>query len=93
MPTWRYEFVATGQPHSDLLVLDGGQIQEPPTSDAGGVLASAIRNIKVSGPTKPNAIRLLDPIGHEVWRAKLQHRKWLGSRPLTPREGEQTRKG
>jgi hypothetical protein len=74
MRTWQYEFIATGQPHSDLLVLDGGQFQADDFSDARRVLASVIRNIKVSGPTRPNAIRLLDPLGQEAWRAKLQHR-------------------
>jgi len=75
MATWRYEFIATDQQHSDLLVLDGGQFRADGISDARRVLASVIQNIKVSGPTKPNGIRLLDPLGREAWRAKLQHRE------------------
>jgi len=75
MATWRYEFIATGQPHADLLVLDGGQFKADGMSDARRVLASVIQNIKISGPTQPNGIRLLDPLGHEAWRAKLQHRE------------------
>jgi hypothetical protein len=74
MRTWRYEFIATGQPHSDLLILDVGHFKADDISDARKVLASVIRNVKVSGPTKPNAIRLLDPRGAEVWRALLQER-------------------
>ena len=74
MRTWRYEFIATDQPHSDLMVLDGGQFQADDVSSARRVLASVIRNVAVSGPTQPNGIRLLDPLGREAWRAKLQHR-------------------
>jgi hypothetical protein len=74
MRTWRYEFIATGQPHSDLLILDVGHFKADDISDARKILASVIRNVKVSGPTKPNAIRLLDPRGAEVWRALLQER-------------------
>jgi hypothetical protein len=73
MRTWRYEILATGQPHSDLLILDGGQFKADDLSDARRVLSSIIQSIKVSGPTKPNAIRLIDPLGHEAWRAKLQN--------------------
>lgn len=73
MATWRYEFIATGQPNADMLVLDGGNFSADDITGARRVLASVIRNIKVSGPTKPNAIRLLDPLGREAWRAKLQH--------------------
>jgi hypothetical protein len=73
MTTWRYEFIATGQPYSDMLVLDGGNFRADDISAARRVLTAVIRNIKVSGPTKPNAIRLLDPLGQEAWRAKLQH--------------------
>jgi len=75
MRTWQYQFIATGQAHVDLLILDGGHFQADDISGARRVLASVIRNVKVSGPTKPNGIRLLDPLGHEVWRAKLQHRE------------------
>jgi hypothetical protein len=73
MRTWRYEFIATGQ-HADLLILDGGHFKADDLSGARRVLASVIRNIKVSGPARPDAIRLLDPLGKEVWRGKLQRR-------------------
>ena len=75
MATWRYEFIATGQKYSDLVVLDGGHFKADDISGARGVLASVMQNIKVSGPAKPNAIRLLDRLGHEVCRANLQHRE------------------
>jgi hypothetical protein len=74
MATWRYEFIATGQPYSDLMVLDGGNFKADDIAGARRVLAAVIRNIRVSGPSKPNAIRLLDPQGKEAWCAKLQHR-------------------
>jgi hypothetical protein len=72
--TWRYEFIATEQPHTAMLVLDGGSFKADDIAGARRVLASVIRNVRGSGPTKPNAIRLLDPLGQEAWRAKPQHR-------------------
>jgi hypothetical protein len=74
MPIWRYEFIATDQPHSRLVVLDGGNFRAEDISAARSVVASVIRNIKVSGPTRPTAIRLFTPRGQEVWQAPLQER-------------------
>jgi hypothetical protein len=74
MPTWQYEFIYIDQRHSPVVVLDGGYFKADGISDARSVLASVVRNVKVFGPTKPNAIRLLDPLGEEVWRALLQDR-------------------
>jgi hypothetical protein len=71
MPTWRYEFIVTDQTHSPLIVLDGGDFVVDNIHAARRVVASVMRNIKVSGPTQPTAIRLLDPKGEEVWRALL----------------------
>jgi hypothetical protein len=70
--TWRYEFIATRHPHSNCLILDGGKFKATNICDARAVLASVVRNIKVSGPTKPDAIRLIDPKGREVCRAPLE---------------------
>jgi hypothetical protein len=66
--TWRYEYLST---NSHLLILDGGKFKAIDVEDAKVVLASVVRNIKVPGPTRPNAIRLIDPTGREVWRARL----------------------
>jgi hypothetical protein len=74
MAPWRYEFIATDQPHSPLVVLDGGNFLADHIHAARSVLASVMRNVKMSGPTKPTAIRLLDPKGEEVGRALLQER-------------------
>jgi hypothetical protein len=74
MPTWRYVFIVTDRSHSPLILLDGGDFAADDIHAARSVLASIIRNIKVSGPTQPTAIRLLDLKGEEVWRASLQDR-------------------
>jgi hypothetical protein len=71
--TWRYEFIATRHPHSNCLILDGGKFKAVDICDARKVLASVVRNIKVSGPTRPDAIRLIDPKGREVCRATLEN--------------------
>ncbi len=39
--------------------------------DAKTVLAAVMKNIKNTGPTKPDAIRLIDPDGEEILRALL----------------------
>jgi len=70
--TWRYEFIATRHPRSDCMILDGGKFKAADVCDAREVLASVVRNIKVSGPTRPDAIRLIDPKGREVCRASLE---------------------
>lgn len=71
--TWRYEFIATRQPQADFIVLDGGRFKALDADDARSVLANVVGNVRVSGPTKPDAIRLLDPKGREVWRALLSN--------------------
>jgi hypothetical protein len=72
--TWRYEYIATQQSLSEPIVLYGARFKAKDIYDTRKVLASALRSIKVSGPTKPNAIRLIDPDGEEVWRGLLQAR-------------------
>ncbi len=71
--TWCYEFIATRHPHSNYLILGGGKFKPADICDAREVLASVVRNIRVSGPTKPDAIRLIDPKGREVCRAPLEN--------------------
>lgn len=71
--TWRYEFIATRHSRSNCLILDGGKFKAADICDARAVLASVVRNIKVSGPMKPDAIRLIDPKGREVCRAALEN--------------------
>lgn len=71
---WRCEYIATRQSRLEPIVLLGIQFETKDIYDTRKVLASALRNIKVSGPAKPNPIRLIDPDGEEVWRALLQGR-------------------
>jgi hypothetical protein len=55
------------------MILDGGKFKAVDICDAREVLASVVRNIKVSGPTRPDAIRFIDPKGREVCRALLEN--------------------
>jgi hypothetical protein len=75
MANWRYEFVAAQEHSSDLIVLEGRNFNAKDIYATRKVLSKAIRNKKVSGPSKPNAIRLLDSEGYEVWRGLLQSRR------------------
>jgi hypothetical protein len=75
MTPWRYEFIATQDRTSDVVVLGSSGFDAKDIFDTRKVLSSVIRNIKVSGSTKPNAIRLLDPEGREVWRGLPQGRR------------------
>jgi hypothetical protein len=70
--TWHYEFIATRHPHSNCMILDGGKFKAVDACHAREVLASVVRNIKVSGPMRPDAIRLIDPKGREICRASLE---------------------
>lgn len=63
---WRYEFIVIWRPYTEFMVLDGGEFPARDADDARTVLASVVRNIKISGPTKPDVIRLIDPTGREV---------------------------
>jgi hypothetical protein len=60
------------------MILDGGKFKAVDICDAREVLASVVRNIKVSGPTRPDAIRLIDPNGREVCRATLEDMRLQG---------------
>jgi hypothetical protein len=71
---WRYEFILTKTP-SIALILDSGEFPAIDANDAKLVLAAVVKNIKTTGPTMPNAIRLIDPDGQEIWRALLATRK------------------
>lgn len=70
----RYEFIAT-KPSKTEVIVDGGEFNAIDVDDAKIVLAAVMRNIKSTGPTKPDAIRLVDPDGQEIWRALLLSRE------------------
>ncbi len=65
MPTWRYEFIATRQPYSDLLVLDGGNFRADDIAGAWRVLLGMT-------PPHPGAFireEILDDLGLTVGEA------------------------
>lgn len=72
--TWRCAHLATQRSRLEPVVLYGARFKAKDICDTRKVLASALRNIKMSEPAKPNAIRLIDPDGEEVWRGLLQGR-------------------
>jgi hypothetical protein len=74
--TWRYEFIATHPEQSEPTVLEGANFTAIDADNAKLVLARAVSDLTLSGPTRPHAIRLLDPDGWEVWRGLL-----AGARP------------
>jgi len=69
--TWRYEFIATQPEQAEPTVLDGANFTAIDADNAKLVLARVVRDFKVIGPARPQAIRLLDPDGWEVWRGLL----------------------
>jgi hypothetical protein len=76
---WRYEFIATHPEQAEPMVLEGANFAAIDADNAKLVLARVVRDLKPSGPTRPHAIRLLDPDGWEVWRGLL-----AGPRPERP---------
>jgi hypothetical protein len=68
---WRYEIIAMQPGQPDPTVLDGRDFMAIDADNAKLVLARVVGSLKHSGPTRPHAIRLLDPDGWEVWRGLL----------------------
>jgi hypothetical protein len=68
---WRYEIIAVQPGQSDATVLDGQDFAAIDADNAKLVLARVVSGLMHSGPTRPRAIRLLDPDGTEVWRGLL----------------------
>ncbi len=68
---WRYEFIWRKRASKVPIILDSGEFRAIDANDAKTVLAAVIKNIKTTGPFEPDAIRLMDSDGHEVWRTLL----------------------
>ena len=56
---------------SDPTVLHGRDFAAIDADNAKLVLARVVGGLEYSGSTRPQAIRLLDPDGREVWRGLL----------------------
>lgn len=66
---WKYEVLATGLSPGDFVVLSTSQFEAANLAAAKSILAMAVTNLKAQDSTMPNAIRLIDPGGEEIWRA------------------------
>jgi hypothetical protein len=68
---WKYEFLATREWLGEFVVVDSRPFRAADLAGAKSVLSRVVREVKVKGPTPPNAIRLIDPNGEEIWRAQI----------------------
>jgi len=66
---WRYELIATDRSPGDAVVLSSSEFAAFDLAAAKSILARAVTSIKTQGSVRPNAIRLIDPSGEEIWRA------------------------
>jgi len=89
-PLWKYEFLLTRGSPADIVVLGGSDFNAADLTAAKSILAGVVTNIKVDGTVPPNAIRLIDPSGDEIWRALI-----AGPQPSArrPRHEMHTRHG
>jgi len=77
---WKYELLASGGWPGDFVLLRTSEFKAANLADAKSILAGVVTNIKARGSVKPNAIRLIDPDGDEIWRALI-----TGPRPAVRR--------
>lgn len=82
---WKYEFLVNRSSRGDDLVLDSGEFKARDLTEAKTVAACAAANIRVDGLLPPNAIRLINPLGKEVWRTAIVRTRRTGSN-LSERE-------
>ncbi len=66
---WKYEFLATRRLPDDFVVLSGGEVKASGLTGAKSFLAGVVTDIRALGSVMPNAIRLIDPDGEEIWRS------------------------
>jgi hypothetical protein len=74
---WGYEFINISTKRQEPRVLGGGTFFARDLEAAKATAESALRNVTAAGATNlPDAVRLLDQSGKEIWRSR---REW---RPL-----------
>lgn len=66
-----YEFIWQKPTSKAPIILSAGEFEAIDAEEAKTVLASVIKNIKTGGPIEPDAIRLIDAEGREIWRTLL----------------------
>jgi len=78
---WKYEFLSTrGGSPGDFVVVGGSDFGAADLTAVKSFLAGVVTNIEVNSSVQPNAIRLIDPSGDEIWRALI-----AGPRPRARR--------
>jgi hypothetical protein len=77
---WKYEFIATHGSQADFAVLSSSKFKAADLAEAKSILANVVTDIEAQGSVSPNAIRLIDPSGQEIWRALI-----AGPRPAARR--------
>jgi len=83
---WKYEFLAARESPDDFDVLSSSEFQASNLATAKSILANAVTAVKPHGSAVPNAIRLIDPDGREIWRARI-----AGPRPAVRRPVRESR--
>ncbi len=73
---WKYDLLATGGSPGDLVVLSSREFKASNLATAKSLLAGVVTNVRAHESVMPNAIRLTDPDGEEIWRSD----RWRASR-------------
>ena len=82
---WKYELVAVGGSPGDFVVSSSSEFKAPSLAAAKSFLAGAVSDIPAQGFPVPNAIRLIDPGGEEIWRALIAGPRPAVGRPVDTR--------
>lgn len=82
---WKYELLATSGSRDDFVVLSGSEFKASSLAAARSFLANVVTDIKSHGFRVPNAIRLIDPDGEEIWRALIAGPRPAVRRPVDTR--------
>jgi hypothetical protein len=83
---WKYQLLATRGSAGDFVVLSSREFEASDLAAAKSFLAGAVTNVKSHGSALPNAIRLIDPDGEEIWRALIAGPRRAVRRPLHTRD-------
>jgi hypothetical protein len=76
---WKYGLLARRGAPGDFVVLSSSEFVASDLADAKSLLAGVVTNVRAHASVTPNAIRLIDPSGEEIWRALIaDHRPAVG---------------
>src|SRR5690349_11908743 len=78
---WGYEFIHISPRRGEIQVLSGGRFFAHDFEAAKATAQGALRNVTAAGARNaPDAVRLLDQSGKEVWRSRAK----IGARRRKP---------